>query len=734
MSETISLPSFAAYGYDVIRELGHNRLGGRQTFLAHQSAAPEATRRGMVERVVIKQFQFAQSTSNWQDYRAHEAEVEILKQLDHPGIPRYVTSFETPDGFCMVQEYKDAPSLAEPRSWTPETIKRVAIALLDILVYLQSRSVPVIHRDIKPENILVDDQQRVYLVDFGFAHSGGEDLAASSLVKGTVGFMPPEQLFNRNLTTASDLYSLGATLICLITGIRSGDIGSLILADYHIRFREMVPPLHRGWLNWLEKLVQPNPADRYPSAKAALLELRPLDVSRAPKLKVDRRTVELQASRLGEPLQQTITLTNSIPDTHLSGRWEVAPHPNDPPHTPDSHPWIQVSPQYFEGNSVTCQIQVDTRCLEPGCCHRRELKLQTNATQGVETVSIVVHSAPLPSRLPYGVMAIAAAVSFLLGYWLFVHPSHSLRIGLVLIPVLFATADFALTGTVHDWPMQPPAAITYILKRMMVTSLFAFLGAGLGRIAVMVLASLLFAAAQEGVTWVQPLLDGLGAYMNSQDFVQIDAVWAKVGSVVGALVVWLIGLTGWSANLQKVHNDFVELQNQRQAAQKPNRFGQIVIGLYLLGWGYILFNMILVISRNAPEAWVTVALTIGAPLILGLPILLAGVGLLGLERYLRWRCQSAREQWQPQNSMRKSDLAYLPLLAAGLGTALGVWAAAWGQYQAVLPGDVDGPTRLVLGLALVPLGLIGGILGRRVYWTLRLHRRYRQSHDRLIQP
>jgi len=65
------------------------------------------------------------------------------------------------------------------------------------------------HRDIKPENVLVDRQEelKVYLVDFGFAHIGSGEVAASSVVKGTLGFMPPEQMFNRQLTEASDLYS-----------------------------------------------------------------------------------------------------------------------------------------------------------------------------------------------------------------------------------------------------------------------------------------------------------------------------------------------------------------------------------------------------------------------------------------------------------------------------------------------------------------------------------------------
>ena len=51
-------------------------------------------------------------------------------------------------------------------------------------------------------------------MDFGFARIGDGEVGVSSVVKGTLGFMPPEQIFNRQLTEASDLYGLGMTLIC----------------------------------------------------------------------------------------------------------------------------------------------------------------------------------------------------------------------------------------------------------------------------------------------------------------------------------------------------------------------------------------------------------------------------------------------------------------------------------------------------------------------------------------
>jgi serine/threonine protein kinase len=265
-----AFPDFSNYGYQITRELGHNRAGGRVTYLATEINTKRS--------VAVKQFQFAQTGANWAQYQACEQEIQILRELNHPSIPRYLDSFPTASGFCMVQEYKNAPSLASSNRWKREQIKQIAISVLEILKYLQNRVPPVIHRDLKPENILVNNRMNVSLVDFGFARIGGGEVAASSVVKGTLGFMPPEQMFNRQLTVASDLYSLGATLICLLIGINSTEVGSLMDDTGRINFKHRLPQLTPEFLDWLQKMVEPNFKHRYPSADAALNALIPLEV------------------------------------------------------------------------------------------------------------------------------------------------------------------------------------------------------------------------------------------------------------------------------------------------------------------------------------------------------------------------------------------------------------------------------------------------------------------------
>lgn len=259
-------PNFSSHDYEVIQELGLNREAGRITYLANVLNSEE--------QVVIKEFRFANSGADWSGFKTYQREIEVLQQLHHPRIPRYLDSFETPSGFCLVQEYKKAPSLAERYSFTLEQIQQIAISVLEILVYLQQRTPPVIHRDIKPENILVDEELNAYLVDFGFARIRDGALALSSVAGGTIGFMPPEEQFGRALTTASDLYSLGATLICLVTGTRSVEVGKLIDDNYRFNFQNLFPKLPARFGQWLTKMVEPNLKFRYSDASLALTALQ----------------------------------------------------------------------------------------------------------------------------------------------------------------------------------------------------------------------------------------------------------------------------------------------------------------------------------------------------------------------------------------------------------------------------------------------------------------------------
>lgn len=399
-------PDFSRYGFFVKRELSQNRAGGRVTYLAIHVKSGHP--------VIIKQFQFATSSANWTEFESYKREIETLRGLQHPGIPRYLGAFQSDNGFCMVQEYKQALSLASPRSFAPPEIRQIAIALLDILVYLQRRLPPIIHRDVKPENILVDEAMNVYLVDFGFARVGHGEVGVSSVVKGTLGFMPPEQIFNRELTTASDLYGLGVTLICLLTATKSTDVGNLIDISYKVNLKPLAQKISPRWIHWLEKMVEPRVQDRFPSAEAALAAI-PDDLV-LPEVVLTPSRIELTATRRAISLTEVISIQNAAPQTCLRGNWEIAAHPNDPLDEDGKHPWISIQPQEFDANQASFEIMVDTRKLMSNKTYYRQLLLHTNAFPKLYTVNVQVQTAPLPmaqERSPYSLLLLLLSFSIL---------------------------------------------------------------------------------------------------------------------------------------------------------------------------------------------------------------------------------------------------------------------------------------------------------------------------------
>jgi serine/threonine protein kinase len=306
-----SSPDFSQQGYEILEKLGQNFEGGRITWKARSIETEEI--------VILKQFCFATTSSSWSGFETFDREREILQRLDHPGIPKYLNSFQTDNGFCLVQEYKDASSLAIARNYTPAEIKAIALKILEILVYLQSLIPPVIHQNIKPENILLDKELNVYLIDFGFASLGMQEASVSNVFKGTPGFIPPEQIIKPD--RASDLYALGVTLICLLTGIKSTKVIKLVKEDnpYQLEFKSLLPNLNTNFIRWLEKTIEPSLKKRFSNAQLALEELKKINLDSSSVVNIDRGQLVITSQKIKEKITQSlsISLTNSEIQSNL---------------------------------------------------------------------------------------------------------------------------------------------------------------------------------------------------------------------------------------------------------------------------------------------------------------------------------------------------------------------------------------------------------------------------------
>jgi serine/threonine protein kinase len=277
-----------SYGYHIEAELGRNREGGRITWKAQDVKTQKA--------VVIKQFCFAQANSSWSGYKTYGQELKVLQKLKHPNIPQYLTSIETDDGFCLVQEYIAANPCNVFRSLTVAEVRQVAAKLLDILIYLQQQSPPILHRDLSPGNILLDDSLNVYLIDFGFSSLGSKEVSASSVFQGTPGFIAPEQIIQP--TMASDIYGLGVSLVCLLAHKDISEVRAFAMADnpYQLNLKRLLPELdrhERQLLNWLKKMTNAKVSQRFPDAQAAKNALLEVDVSDSSILAASESAAEI---------------------------------------------------------------------------------------------------------------------------------------------------------------------------------------------------------------------------------------------------------------------------------------------------------------------------------------------------------------------------------------------------------------------------------------------------------
>ncbi len=253
--------------YEIKEKLGHN--------IAHQVWLARDIKIQPTDLVVVKVLLTGGATQ-WEEFKLFEREAKILKQLNHPYIPKYLDYFplnEAVKGFVLVQEYIQGESfkdlILQEKRFTESQIKEIAKNILDILVYLHELNPPVLHRDIKPSNLIQGKDGHIYLIDFGAVQYRAAVEGSTFTVVGTYGYTPIEQ-FGGRAVAASDIYALGTTLIHLLTGIAPANLPQ---EDFRIQFADKVN-LNSNLIQWLEKATEPDLKKRFDTAKTALEALQ----------------------------------------------------------------------------------------------------------------------------------------------------------------------------------------------------------------------------------------------------------------------------------------------------------------------------------------------------------------------------------------------------------------------------------------------------------------------------
>ena len=168
--------------------------------------------------------------------KAFEREAMLLNHLRHPALPRVTDFFVHEDAQFLVMEYVPGSDLSAEldRSGEPlpvGDVVRWVDQLLDALSYMHSQTPPVIHRDIKPQNVRLTPKGDVMLLDFGLSKGsvGGQLTAGSSVVAGTPNYASPEQLGGQGTDERADLFSLAATVYCLLTSAPPPDANQRLM-------------------------------------------------------------------------------------------------------------------------------------------------------------------------------------------------------------------------------------------------------------------------------------------------------------------------------------------------------------------------------------------------------------------------------------------------------------------------------------------------------------------------
>jgi WD40 repeat protein/predicted Ser/Thr protein kinase len=259
--------------YELIRELGRGGMG-----------VVYAARQASLDRVLALKLLSPARPGTEADLLRFEREAIAAAGLDHPNIVPIYEVGEHDGRHYYGMKLIDGGSLAQHVARLRDDPRTAAALLAQVaraVHYAHQRG--VLHRDLKPANVLLDRQERPYVVDFGLARRVEESagMTASGSVLGTPAYMAPEQAEGRReaVTTATDVYGLGAILYELLTG-QPPFPGDSIL-DVLARVRESDPespsrlnrkaPRDLGTiaLKCLEKL----PKRRYPTAESLAEDL-----------------------------------------------------------------------------------------------------------------------------------------------------------------------------------------------------------------------------------------------------------------------------------------------------------------------------------------------------------------------------------------------------------------------------------------------------------------------------
>jgi len=282
MQPPIAIGSVLQNRYQLISVLGQG--GFARTYLAEDQGR-------FNELCALKEFIPSQSSEFMleKSKELFQREAAVLYQIQHPQIPQFRATFEynfqgSPRLF-LVQDYVEGKTYhallndrkAQGRTFSEAEVRGLLRQVLPILAYIHSKG--IIHRDISPDNLILReiDQQPV-LIDFGVVKEivtrlQAPEGAAPVTTVGKLGYAPGEQLQTGRAFPSSDLYSLAATAVVLLTGQEPQELFDDTTLSWHWQPWTSVSP---GFAQVLNRMLQHKPGDRYQSVREVIEALQGL--------------------------------------------------------------------------------------------------------------------------------------------------------------------------------------------------------------------------------------------------------------------------------------------------------------------------------------------------------------------------------------------------------------------------------------------------------------------------
>jgi eukaryotic-like serine/threonine-protein kinase len=214
-------------------------------------------------------------------YKQFLKEGKTIAQLNHPNIVKVYDVEELYRTFFIIMEYIDGDPLSHvlSREKRPAFEEMVDILLQTCAGVLHAHENGILHGDIKPGNILIEKENRVRLVDFGFARAPG---TKEECAVGTAHFISPEQILRGEADEKSDIYSLGITAYRIFTGCDACPCSNPEeILDWHVTHDIkdpscIAPNLPKELQAFITKATRKDPKERYSSIRQILHDLEPL--------------------------------------------------------------------------------------------------------------------------------------------------------------------------------------------------------------------------------------------------------------------------------------------------------------------------------------------------------------------------------------------------------------------------------------------------------------------------